>query len=60
MGPSPARTVIEPFLVTLDAFPTNEVGGAVGSDEFNHVISQSITSLAAFDCFVFSHLSLLD
>jgi hypothetical protein len=57
---APTWLVIESFLVPLDAFPTNEVRGSVRSDEFNHVIGESITSLAAFDCFVFRHLSLLD
>jgi hypothetical protein len=56
MRASPTRAVIEPLLVALYAFPTNEVRGAVRADEFDHVIGDSITALAAFDCFVFRHL----
>jgi hypothetical protein len=56
MGSAPAWLVIEPFLVTLDTLPTNEVRGAVRSDEFNYVISDSITTLAALDCLLFGHL----
>ena len=58
MGSSPSWLVIESFLVTLDTFPTKEVLAAVGSDEFNHVIGDSITALAAFDCFVFPQKNL--
>jgi hypothetical protein len=47
--------MIESFFVTLDAFPTKEVLAAVRADEFNHVIGESITTLATFDCLVFRH-----
>jgi hypothetical protein len=57
MCPSPTGFVVESFLVALDAFPTNEVFGAVGSNELNHVIGYSITTFATFDCFVFRHLA---
>ena len=56
MGSAPAWLVIEPLLVSLDAFPTKEMLSAVGADEFNHVISDSITTLAALDCLLFGHL----
>jgi len=55
MRASPTGPVIESFLVALNAFPTQEVRGAVGSDEFNHVIGDSVTTLATLDCFVFRH-----
>jgi hypothetical protein len=55
MCSSPTRSVIESFLVALDTLPTDEVFGAVGSDELNHVIGQSIATFATFDCFVFRH-----
>ena len=60
MRSPPTRLVIESFLVALNAFPTKEVLGAVGSDELNHMIGDSITALAAFDCFVFRHLVFSD
>jgi hypothetical protein len=55
MSSPPTWLVIESLLMTLDALPTKEVLGAVGSDEFNYMIGHSIASLAAFDCFVFRH-----
>jgi hypothetical protein len=55
MRAAPTGPMIESFLMTLNAFPTKEVLGAVRSDEFNHVIRHSITPLATFDCFVFGH-----
>jgi hypothetical protein len=51
----PTRFVIESLLVAFDAFPTKEVLGAVGSDEFDHVIGYSIAAFATLDCFVFHH-----
>jgi hypothetical protein len=59
MRASPAGAVIESFLVALDALPTNEMRHAIRPDEFNHVISNSITAFATFDCFVFRHPGLL-
>jgi len=56
MRAPPTGPMIEPLLVTLDAFPTKEMLSAVGADEFNHVISDSITTLAALDCLLFGHL----
>ena len=56
MGSAPAWLVIEPLLVTLDAFPTKEMFGTVWSDELNHVIGDSITTLATLDCLLFGHL----
>jgi len=47
--------VIESLLVAFDAFPTIEVLGAVGSDEFDYVIGYSIAAFATLDCFVFRH-----
>jgi|GEM_PF-2030750 hypothetical protein len=55
MRASPTRLVIEPLLVALDAFPTNKVLAAVRSDEFNHMISNSIATLATLYCLVFGH-----
>jgi len=55
MRAPPTRFVIESFFVTLDAVPTKKVFGAVRADEFNHVIGESITTLAPLDCFVFRH-----
>jgi hypothetical protein len=56
MRSSPTWSVIESLLVALDAFPTKEVFGAVGADELDHVIGDSITTLATFDCLAFRHL----
>ena len=57
MRASPTGFVIEPLFVTLDTFPAKEVLSVVGSDEFNHVIGDSVATLATFDCFVFPHLA---
>jgi hypothetical protein len=35
MRAPPTGPMIEPFLVSLDAFPTKEMLSAVGADEFN-------------------------
>jgi hypothetical protein len=56
MRTSPTRALIESFLVPLDAFPTKEVLGAVRPNELDHVIGDSIATLATFDCFVFRHV----
>lgn len=56
MRAPPTGPMIEPFLVSLNAFPTKEMLSAVGANEFNHVISDSITTLAALDCLLFGHL----
>jgi hypothetical protein len=55
MRAPPTGPMIEPFLVSLDAFPTKEMLSAVGANEFNHVISDSIATLAALDGFMFRH-----
>jgi hypothetical protein len=55
MRASPTGTVIEPLLVALDALPTKEMFGAVRSDEFNHMVGDSITTLATLDCLLFGH-----
>ena len=60
MRTSPTWFVVESFLVALDALPTKEVLGAVGSDELNHMSGDSIATLAAFDCFVFRHPDFID
>ncbi len=60
MRSSPTWFVVESFLVALNALPTKEVLGAVRSDELNHMIGDSITALAAFDCFMFRHLVFMD
>jgi len=59
MRAPPTWTVIEPLLMPLDAFPTNEVRRAFRSNELNHMIRKSIAALATLDCFVFRHLDLL-
>lgn len=56
MRAPPTGPMIEPLLVTLNAFPTKEMFGTVWSDELNHMISDSITTLAALDCLLFGHL----
>ena len=47
--------MIESFLVALDALPTKDVLGTVGSDELNDVIGHAIATLATFYSFVFRH-----
>jgi hypothetical protein len=59
MRASPTWAVIESFLVALDALPANEMRRSIRPDEFNHVIGNSITAFATFDCFVFRHPGLL-
>ena len=59
MCAAPTWAMIESLLVAFDAFPTKEVLAAVWPDEFNHMISDSITTLAPLDCFVFRHRALV-
>jgi hypothetical protein len=56
MRSPPTGLVIKTFFVSLDAFPTKEMLATVGTDEFDHMIGDSVTALATFDCFVLGHL----